>query len=71
MASFISYTGLWAVINNAGILQFSEVELTPMKVFQQHFDVNCLGQVRVVKAFLPLVKRCKGRIVNIASLVGK
>ena len=57
-------------MNNAGILQFADVELCPMAVFQQHFNVNCLGQVRMVKAFLPMIKRSKGRIVNISSVNG-
>ena len=68
---FMDILGLWGLVNNAGILQFTEVELCPLNVFQQHFDVNCLGQVRMVKAFLPLIKRSKGRIVNFSSMNGK
>jgi NAD(P)-dependent dehydrogenase (short-subunit alcohol dehydrogenase family) len=34
-------------------------------------DVNVFGQVRLVKAFLPLLRRCKeSRIVNVESLAG-
>ncbi|XP_072033437.1 D-beta-hydroxybutyrate dehydrogenase, mitochondrial-like [Amphiura filiformis] len=63
--------GLWGLVNNAGVLLFAEVELTPIRTFQQHFDVNCLGQVRMVKAFLPLIKRAKGRIVNFSSIAAR
>lgn len=34
-------------------------------------DVNLFGMVRVTKTFLPLVKKSRGRVVNMSSLAGK
>ena len=37
-------------------------------------DVNCMGVVRVTKAFLPLLRRNghnRSRVVNVASLAGR
>ena len=34
-------------------------------------DVNIWGVVRVTKAFLPLIRKSHGRIVNVASLLGR
>ncbi|KAK3746121.1 hypothetical protein QZH41_008824, partial [Actinostola sp. cb2023] len=35
------------------------------------FDVNVWGLLDVTKTFLPLLKKSKGRIVNVASIFGK
>ncbi|GAV06758.1 hypothetical protein RvY_16692 [Ramazzottius varieornatus] len=31
-------------------------------------DVNCMGSIRVVKAFLPLLREARGRLIIMASL---
>ena len=51
-------------------MSFCDVEVTPIKEWQRLFDINCLGQVRMIQAFLPLLRRSQGRIVNIASTHG-
>uniref|UniRef100_A0A8B9JW55 3-hydroxybutyrate dehydrogenase, type 1 n=1 Tax=Astyanax mexicanus TaxID=7994 RepID=A0A8B9JW55_ASTMX len=63
--------GLWAVVNNAGISTFGEVEFTTMETYKQVSDVNLWGTIRVTKAVLPLIRRAKGRVVNIASMYGR
>ncbi|CAL1274991.1 unnamed protein product [Larinioides sclopetarius] len=62
---------LWAVVNNAGIVKGFSVEMSTMDEFKDVFDVNFFGTVRVTKAFLPLLKKSKGRIVNVTSLGGE
>ncbi|KAI1286917.1 17-beta-hydroxysteroid dehydrogenase type 6 [Halotydeus destructor] len=62
---------LWAVVNNAGILASTEIEMGSMTTFNSQMEVNCLGVIRVTKAFLPLVRKCSGRVVNVASLAGR
>ena len=66
--------GLWSIVNNAGILSLMEIEFGDMASFTSQMDINCLGLVRVSKAFLPLIKRnglSRGRVVNVASLAGR
>ncbi|XP_078266458.1 D-beta-hydroxybutyrate dehydrogenase, mitochondrial-like [Rhinoraja longicauda] len=63
--------GLWGVVNNAGISTFGEVEFTSMAHYKEIADVNLWGTIRVTKAFLPLIRRAKGRVVNIASMFGR
>lgn len=66
--------GLWAVVNNAGIMSLFEVEFGEMNLFEKQMHVNCLGLVRVTKAFLPLIRMNNfgaGRVVNVASLAGR
>lgn len=54
------------LINNAGIALFDD--LRNVDVIEQHLDVNFLGMFRMVSAFLPLLKRSNGAIVNNLSL---
>lgn len=61
--------GLWAVINNAGIFGFpADGELIPMNEYKQCMAVNFFGAVEVTKTFLPLLRKSKGRLVNISSM---
>ncbi|XP_067119269.1 short-chain dehydrogenase/reductase family 9C member 7-like [Centruroides vittatus] len=59
---------LWAVVNNAGLGHASEIEWTPMETILKLFNVNVFGMVRVTQEFLPLLRKSKGRIVNLTSL---
>ncbi|XP_022107618.1 estradiol 17-beta-dehydrogenase 2-like [Acanthaster planci] len=64
----IGNEGLWGVVNNAGICLWSELEVTPMETIKHHLDVNLLGQIRVVKATLPLLRKTRGRVISINSV---
>lgn len=69
--SFLS-SGLWAVVNNAGILGLpADGELIPMTGYKKCMAVNFFGAVEVTKAFLPLLRKSKGRLVNISSMAGE
>jgi NAD(P)-dependent dehydrogenase (short-subunit alcohol dehydrogenase family) len=50
------------LINNAGIAMYDD--LTKPEVIEQHLAVNLFGPLNVIRAFLPLLKRSKGAIVN-------
>ncbi|KAH9504541.1 Retinol dehydrogenase 7 [Bulinus truncatus] len=64
--------GLWAIINNAGVFgSFGACEWFGKSDYQETINVNLLGMVSVINTFLPLVRKCKGRIVNMASVVGR
>src|SRR6266576_2896416 len=56
------------LINNAGIAMYDD--LGNLEVLEQTFAVNLLGLLRVTNAFLPLLKRSKGAILNNLSLAG-
>src|SRR5258708_6812301 len=55
-----------------GALQHPDERVTPLTldVTEQTFAVNFLGLLKVTNAFLPLLKRSKGAIVNDLSLAG-
>ncbi|XP_078612632.1 D-beta-hydroxybutyrate dehydrogenase, mitochondrial-like [Branchiostoma floridae x Branchiostoma japonicum] len=62
--------GLYALVNNAGVWQPGEIEWVSMAAYRRVMEVNAFGTVRVTKAFLPLIRRVKGRVVNITSEAG-
>lgn len=67
----VQNTGLWGVVNNAGILGFpADGELLPMSVYRQCMEVNFFGAVEVSKTFLPLLRKSQGRLVNMSSMAG-
>lgn len=62
---------LWAVVNNAGISKGFDIEMTSIEKIEEVLDVNLMGTIRVTKTFLPLLKKSKGRVINIGSAAGK
>jgi len=62
---------LHAVINNAGISAFGYAELLPIQRYKINAEVNFIGAVRMCKAFLPLLRKTTGRIVNVGSVGGR
>jgi NAD(P)-dependent dehydrogenase (short-subunit alcohol dehydrogenase family) len=54
------------LINNAGVAIYDD--LSKLDVIEQHLAVNFLGALKVTQAFLPLLKRSRGAIVNNLSL---
>jgi len=65
--------GLWAVVNNAGIPGCAApFEWGIDEDYQNVFDVNFFGVVKVTRAFLPLIRKNKeGRVIVMSSMFGK
>ena len=54
------------LVNNAGVAIYDD--LSKLEIIERHLDVNLLGLLRVTQAFVPLLKRSRGAIVNHLSL---
>lgn len=63
--------GLDGLVNNAGKIVQGPLELLSMEEIKRQFDVNVFGQIAVTQAFLPLLRKSGGRIVNIGAVTGK
>jgi NAD(P)-dependent dehydrogenase (short-subunit alcohol dehydrogenase family) len=63
-------TGLYALVNNAGVGGGGQVVETPVEDQTFVYDVNVEGVYRTTKAFAPLVIESKGRIVTTGSIAG-
>ncbi len=63
--------GLAGLVNNAGISVNAPLEFVPLDRMRHQLEVNVVGQVAVTQAFLPLLRKGKGRIINIGSIAGR
>ncbi|XP_065147284.1 17-beta-hydroxysteroid dehydrogenase type 2 isoform X1 [Paramisgurnus dabryanus] len=65
-------TGLWGLVNNAGVLGYvCDAELLPIQFYRKYLEVNFIGSVEVTQIFLPLIRQSKGRIISISSMAGE
>ena len=62
---------LAGLVNNAGIAVSAPLEFVPIEELRRQLDVNLVGQVAVTQAFLPALRRGRGRIVNVSSIGGR
>ena len=63
-------TLLIGLVNNAGVNKELPLEIQSLKNMRKVFDVNVFGLVETTQVFLPILKKNKGRIVNIGSVAG-
>src|ERR1700743_1586225 len=59
--------GLDILINNAGILTPGPIEVLPLDAIRREFDVNVFGALSVINAFLPALRKARGRIVQVST----
>ncbi|MFH0907918.1 MAG: SDR family NAD(P)-dependent oxidoreductase [bacterium] len=59
--------GLHALVNNAGIAIAGPLEFLRAEEIRRVLDVNLVGQLAVIQACLPLLRKGGGRIVQITS----
>ena len=51
------------MVNNAGMHFPGDIELVTVEQYQRCTDVNFYGMLRVIKTFLPLLRKSKGTII--------
>lgn len=71
VANSVKETGLAGLVNNAGIAVAGPLGFLPIKELRKQFEVNVIGQISVTQAFLPLLQKGNGRIINIGSKEGR
>ncbi len=59
------------LVNNAGIVVAAPLEFLPLEELRRQLEVNLVGQLAVTQAFLPALRRARGRIVNVGSIAGR
>lgn len=68
----VSSAGLWGLVNNAGrSTPIGPTEWMQLEDFTKVLDVNLVGVIEVTLQFLPLLKKARGRVVNVASILGR
>ncbi|MXQ97763.1 hypothetical protein E5288_WYG018331 [Bos mutus] len=65
-------SGLWALVNNAGVgLPSGPNEWLTKEDFVKVINVNLVGLIEVTLHMLPMVKKARGRVVNMSSCGGR
>lgn len=59
--------GLYAIVNNAGGGSVAPIELMDPKKFRVELEARILGPVALLQAFLPMIRKAKGRILWIVT----
>uniref|UniRef100_A0A6J0SZ53 Retinol dehydrogenase 5 n=1 Tax=Pogona vitticeps TaxID=103695 RepID=A0A6J0SZ53_9SAUR len=64
--------GLFGLVNNAGVANpIGPTEWMNVDDYRKVMAVNTFGVIEVSLAFLPLLKRARGRVVNTSSVLGR
>ncbi|XP_035807057.1 retinol dehydrogenase 7-like [Amphiprion ocellaris] len=70
--TLVEQKGLWAVVNNAGVsVPSGPVDWLVIEDYKPMLAVNLLGVIDVTLSVLPLIKKARGRVVNVASVFGR
>jgi NAD(P)-dependent dehydrogenase (short-subunit alcohol dehydrogenase family) len=62
---------LGGLVDNAGIAIAAPLELVPLDELRHQLEVNVVGQVAVLQAVLPGLRRARGRVVLMGSIGGR
>ena len=70
--SLLSALGLWGLINNAGVLGvLAPTDWLTVEHYREPVEVNLFGLINVTLNMLPLVKKARGRVINVSSIGGR
>ena len=76
ISDVVGNNGLYAIINNAGIMYTAPFEYVDEQRARQMIEVNLMAPFKITQAFIPLLKKynaqnaIKARVINIASWAG-
>jgi NAD(P)-dependent dehydrogenase (short-subunit alcohol dehydrogenase family) len=70
VAAAVGDRGLQGLVNNAGISCPGPIEFIELDEVRRQLEVNVIGQIAVTQAFLPPIRRARGRVVNVGSMGG-
>ncbi|XP_051261023.1 dehydrogenase/reductase SDR family member 9 [Dicentrarchus labrax] len=70
--TLVGEKGLWAVVNNAGVsVPSGPTDWLTIEDYKTMLSVNLCGVIDVTLSVLPLIKKSRGRVVNVASVFGR
>uniref|UniRef100_A0A3B3Q6T1 Retinol dehydrogenase 1 n=1 Tax=Paramormyrops kingsleyae TaxID=1676925 RepID=A0A3B3Q6T1_9TELE len=72
VSNTLSHAGLWGLVNNAGrSIPVGPSEWMQMEDFRNILNVNLFGLIELTLKLLPLLKKARGRVVNVSSVMGR
>jgi NAD(P)-dependent dehydrogenase (short-subunit alcohol dehydrogenase family) len=71
VSASLGEAGLDLLISNVGTLTPGPMETLTVDALRREFEIDVFGAVRVINAFLPWVRKARGRIMQISSWSAK
>ena len=71
VSATVGESGLAGLVNNAGMSILGPLEFISVDELRRQLEVNVIGQIAVTQAFMPLIRKGNGRIVNMGSIGGR
>lgn len=71
VADAVGEHGLVGLVNNAGVAYSGPLEFVGIDRLRSQLEVNLIGHVAMIQAFLPMLRARKGRILNVTSVGGR
>ena len=68
ITSQLNGDGLDGLVNVAGVGMVRPLEYASMSDVKEIFEINCFGQLATIQAFSAMLRKNRGRIVNITSV---
>jgi NAD(P)-dependent dehydrogenase (short-subunit alcohol dehydrogenase family) len=68
MARIADEDGLAGLVNMAGVIIEGPLEAIPREDFRRQLDINVVGPFALTQALLPLLKKGRGRVINIGAI---
>ncbi len=65
--SALNGTTPFSLVNNAGVSLNGPLEILPMEDIENLIRVNVTGLLAVTRTFIPLIRKTRGRLINISS----
>jgi NAD(P)-dependent dehydrogenase (short-subunit alcohol dehydrogenase family) len=70
-AAFVESDGLDLLVNNAGIGVMGALEDVSEDLLRRQFEVNFFGAALLTRELLPALRRSKGRVIMLSSMLGR
>ena len=70
VATEVGDAGLTGLVNNAGVSVTGPLEFVDLDELRNQLEVNVVGQIAVLQAFMPAIRQGRGRVVNVGSMGG-
>lgn len=69
--SLLGEVPLTGLVNNAGVVAIAPLEFQPIDAMRRLFEVNFVGAIATTQAFLPALRRSRGRVVFVGAAAGR
>jgi NAD(P)-dependent dehydrogenase (short-subunit alcohol dehydrogenase family) len=71
IAEIVGEMGLYGLVNNAGMAEPNALEFIELDDLRYQLEVNLIGQLAITQTMMPLIRKARGRIINISSISGR